>query len=125
MKIIVKRAAFVAAGLVFLVIVYATLVPIGLRPNSGHLHAERELAYAALSTLLVVAFPTQWRRIALVICGIAFGLEFAQIFIPTRDGRLLDAVEKSAGGLAGVMVGIIICHLFGWSTDGNQDGRNK
>ena len=112
MNMAVRRAALGAAGLVFLVIVYATLVPITLRPNSGHLHAERELAYAALSTFLVIAYPTRWCSITVAICAIAFALEFLQILIPTRDGRLLDALEKSAGGLAGVMVGLTVSHLF-------------
>ena len=122
MNRVLRRAALGAAGLVFLVIVYATLVPISLRPDSGHLHAERELAYAALSTFLVIAYPTRWRSITLAICAIAFALEFWQIFIPTRDGRLLDALEKSAGGLAGVMVGLIVTLLVERITGDHRQG---
>lgn len=122
MNMVLRRAALGAAGLVFLVIVYATLVPINLRPDSGHLHAERELAYAALSTFIVIAYPTRWRSITVAICAIAFALEFLQIFIPTRDGRLLDALEKSAGGLAGVMVGLIVSLLVERITGDHRQG---
>lgn len=45
------------------------------------------------------------------VCALVFGsaviLELLQIFVPDRDARVLDVMEKSAGGAAGIMVGDI------------------
>jgi VanZ family protein len=60
-------------------------------------------AFAVLGLLFSLNFP---RRLALV-CFIVFGsvvvLEFLQIFVPERDPRLLDAMEKFGGGAIGVL----------------------
>ena len=113
-----RKFALAAAIVVLSIIVYATLVPITLRPNSGHLHAERQLAYFALGGAFTVAFPRRWPWIVAAVLSIACGLEYAQTFIPSRDGRLIDAFEKSAGGLAGVVAGTVFSglteRLFPW-----------
>jgi VanZ family protein len=64
---------------------------------------ERFCAYGLLGLLFCMAYP---RRIALV-CVLVFGsaviLELLQIIIPDRDARVIDAVEKLAGGAVGIV----------------------
>ena len=102
---LLRLAARGAFLVVLTVIVYATVVPISMRPSSGHLHPERMLAYCALGGTMAVGFPRRMLWVVLAVVAIACGLEFLQLFIPTRDGRLPDAIEKSVGGLAGVAMG--------------------
>ena len=97
-------AAFITS---LAVIAYATLVPISLRPSTGHLHPERMLAYFILGGTLGVARSSRPWGALLIVCVIACGLEFLQMFIPTRDARIGDALEKSAGAVAGVGAGLI------------------
>lgn len=43
---------------------------------------------------------------------VAYSLELLQVFIPNRDGRLPDAIEKCLGGRAGIAVGWAINKLI-------------
>ena len=105
------RGAFLV---VLTVIVYATVVPISMRPNSGHLHPERMLAYCALGGTMAVGFPRRLAWVVVAVVLVAFGLELLQVFIPTRDGRLPDAMEKCAGGLVGAAAGWAVNKLISW-----------
>jgi hypothetical protein len=48
------------------------------------------------------------RAVCLVVFGSAIGLELAQGLLPDRHGRFLDALEKAAGGGAGILIGIAL-----------------
>ena len=102
------RAGFI---LVFGVIVYSTLVPIGLRPKTGHIHFERMFAFALLGAFATMSLPRRPLGILVALVLLAFGLEYLQTLIPTRDGRMLDAVEKSLGAALGVMFGLLTNQL--------------
>lgn len=93
------------------VIVFATLSPINLRPNTGHLHPERITAFALLGATLCFGHPRHRALCMFVACALACGLEYAQTFIPTRDGRLADAVEKAGGAVAGVALAALAVEL--------------
>ena len=111
-----RAAALGAFAVVFGAIVYATVVPIALRPNTGHVHYERMLAFFALGGSLGAAFPKRWPWVLLGVVVIACGLEYLQTFIPSRDGRLPDALEKCAGGSLGASAGFVVAaceeHFF-------------
>ena len=100
-----RRLGLVSSALILAVIIYATIVPIGWRPQTGHVHFERVAAYFSLGGSLVLGLPKRPLLVALILVLIACGLEYLQTFIPTRDGRLFDAFEKSLGALAGVGIG--------------------
>lgn len=101
-----EKLGVASFALVLGLIVYATLTPINLRPNSGHLHPERILAFLALGGSLACAFPRQWLATLTVTCVLAIGLEGLQTLIPSRHGRVADAFEKAVGGAAGVLLGM-------------------
>jgi len=96
-----KIAAWASLGF----IVYATLVPPGMRPTLGDIGAnyERFAAYAVASVLLVLAYPRYPVRVGILVIAFAIALEFAQLEIPGRDARVADMLVKAAGGLAGIV----------------------
>ena len=86
-------------------IVYATLVPLGMRPTLGWIGAnyERFAAYAVASAFLVLAYPHHPKRVGILVIAIAVVLEIAQLAIPDRDARVIDTLVKVAGGFAGIV----------------------
>jgi VanZ family protein len=101
-----RKISFVAFVILLGIIAFATLSPIGLRPKTGHVHLERFLAYALLGGSLSLAFPERIRTALITLICIACGLEFLQTFVATRDGRFPDAMEKSAGAIAGAWLAL-------------------
>jgi|SRR5579875_1522645 len=86
-------------------IVFATLCPIGMRPHFASANVERFSAYAVLGLVLAFAFRRRRLAVSAFVVLLAVGLEFGQLLIPTRDARLMDALVKAAGGLAGSSAG--------------------
>jgi VanZ family protein len=92
-------------------IIFATLSPNHLRPVLTQSEpvlvvlAERFGAFALLGCLFVLSYPNRVLFVCAVVFGAAIALEFAQIFIPDRDARLIDVAEKLAGGGAGLLAG--------------------
>jgi VanZ family protein len=60
-------------------------------------------AYAVLGFLFRLAYPRHIAFVCVLVFGSAVILELLQIFIPDRDARVLDAIEKLAGGAAGIL----------------------
>ena len=119
----IRRVALAAFALFLAIIIYATLSPLQLRPNTGHLHFERMTAYALLAGALCVAYPRHWERVLLITVFVAIGLEYAQTFDPGRDGRLPDAVEKIVGGGLGVLAGLGFTYLVAKRWPSTETGQ--
>ena len=89
-------------------IIYATLSTQAARPELTSsetaltVFIERFCAYALLGGLFRLAHPRRPVFVTIMVCGCAMLLEFFQIFVPDRDARLLDAIEKLAGGFVGI-----------------------
>src|ERR1700692_3929417 len=100
--------AYLLACLIF--IAYATLTSIESRPELtgiGFYKAfftvlERFLAYAVLGLLFYLAYPRRIIFVCVLVFGSALVLELLQIFVPDRDARVSDALEKMAGGAVGI-----------------------
>jgi VanZ family protein len=99
---LIRIAAFLCVGF----IIYATLVPLGMRPTISEIGAdcERFAAYAMAAGLMVVAYPRHPIHLSLIVIAIAVVLEVAQLAIPDRDAHVADALVKIAGGLIGIAV---------------------
>lgn len=93
-------AAWCALG----VIVFVTLAPIGLRPQTGSVGFERFWAYGLLGALFVMAYPQRFVRVMTFVVIVAASLELLQHMTPDRHGHIADAAEKIAGGMAGSCV---------------------
>jgi VanZ family protein len=101
-----------AAWAYLIFIVYATLSSIDARPELtgvGFYKAfftvvERFAAYAVLGFLFYLVYPRNIALGCLIVFGSAVILELLQLFIPDRDARIIDVLEKLAGGAAGILV---------------------
>ena len=110
----IKNLARATAWLLVIFVVYSTLSPIGLRPETGQpAYVERFAAFLALGTAFGVGYPKRriWIAFALVLGAMV--LEASQNLVPTRHGRLLDGMEKGFGGLAGLALAALIGRLAG------------
>lgn len=103
----------IAAWLALAVIVFATLSPIGLRPQT-HLpvNLERWAAYFLAGTLFGLAYPKHIIWAAILLALGAVGLELVQMLRPGRHGRELDALFKLGGAWLGLGLGWVCTRLF-------------
>jgi len=103
----IRTLARIAAWLLAGFIAFATLSPIGMRPESGGPPSiERIAAYLLLGLGFCVGYPRRRWLVALGVVAFAAGLEAAQTLIPTRDGRLADALQKGLGALCGAALSV-------------------
>jgi VanZ family protein len=114
-----RKLIAVTAWACLIFIVCATLSSIEARPQlvgSGFYKAfftivERFGAYAVLGLLFCVAYPRNVTPVCFLVFGSAIVLELLQMFIPDRDARMLDALEKVAGGIAGISLAMALLRL--------------
>jgi VanZ family protein len=107
----IQKLIAIAAWACWVFIVFATLSSIDARPEltgPGLYQAfftvfERFAAYVALGFLFSLAYPRNIALVCLLVFGSAVILELLQALTPDRHGRILDAVEKLAGGAAGIL----------------------
>ncbi len=105
MKFIVSKAARFVAWCLAIVITLLSLVPPGMRLQTG---APRNLEHMAIFTATGVAFGLGYsRRPSLVAVALVFfagAIELAQTFVPGRHARLsdfiVDAVAMDAAAAA-------------------------
>ncbi|MBR1132222.1 VanZ family protein [Bradyrhizobium iriomotense] len=101
----------IAAWASLIVIAYATLSPLRGRPTvpvSSNL--EHLAAFAVSGALFCLAYPRRTPTVLILVVGSAALLEVLQLITPDRHARILDAVQKIAGGVVGVVAGhAIMC----------------
>ncbi|WP_213773879.1 VanZ family protein [Bradyrhizobium sp. dw_78] len=107
-----------AAWLATIIITYATLAHVGLpysiyhrlapllmRPEiKTYAHLEHIIVFAVLGALFAIAHPRHTIVVCCIVLGGAVFLEILQNLTPDRHARVLDAVEKIAGGAAAIAV---------------------
>jgi hypothetical protein len=107
-KLLVRIAAWVS--LCF--IANATLSPLRDRPTLLiSSNVEHLAAFAVLGVLFCLAYPRRIPTVLIFVIGSAALLEVLQLLTPDRHTRILDAVQKIAGGVLGVFAGRAILHL--------------
>jgi hypothetical protein len=108
-------------------LIYATLSPIDARPELTSdetalvTYIERFGAYALLGLLFYLAYPRHVVLVYLLVLRSAVVLETLQIFVPERDARVFDALEKISGGIAGILAATAIL-AFGRHGAGRHRG---
>ena len=114
----VTRLITIAAWVAIAVIAYATLTRVGfvyaiyfkLAPllrgpaMRTYAHFEHIIAFALLGALFAFAYPKRLLLVCCIVLGGAALLEIAQTLTPDRHGTLIDALEKIAGGSAGILL---------------------
>ncbi len=82
----------------------ATLLPLGLRPETGlGAPVERALAFMALGLAFGLAYPRRRLAVPLLIFTAALLFEWAQQWGIDRHGRPEDALIKIGGAAAGFL----------------------
>ena len=104
-----RKLIAIAAWACLVFIIYATLTHASARPELTTTEPalvviiERFSAYGLLGLLFCEAYPGRIGLVCLLVFGSAVVLELMQIIIPDRDARVVDALEKLAGGAAGIL----------------------
>jgi membrane associated rhomboid family serine protease len=102
----------VAAWAVLAGIVFATLSPLDLRPESGLPSVyERFGAFALMGVLFALAYPRRLGLLIAMLLGVAVGLEALQVIAQNRHPRIDDAEVKLAGALFGLVGGWLVNRL--------------
>jgi hypothetical protein len=97
----------------FVYAIYFKLAPILMGPEmKTYAHFEHVLAFALLGALFAYAYPHKLLLVCSVVLGGAVVLELAQTMTPDRHGTLIDALEKMAGGAAGIIFARTARHLW-------------
>nr|WP_175619242.1 VanZ family protein [Bradyrhizobium sp. 2S1]MCK7671255.1 VanZ family protein [Bradyrhizobium sp. 2S1] len=104
----IRTFAVVVGWLALAFIAFVTLSSIQDRPSFANPQAERFAAFAVMAMAFVLGYPRRTALIVLFVVFSAFTLEAMQLLTPDRHGRLLDAVVKVAGGLAGIGAGRLV-----------------
>ena len=113
-----NKFAIAAAWITVIAIAYATLTQVGfvygiyfkLSPYLLHpamrtyAHFEHIVAFFLLGALFALAYPRRPVLICCIVFGAALILELLQTVTPDRHGTLIDALEKLAGGAAGILI---------------------
>jgi VanZ family protein len=100
----------------FIFVIYATLSSLSERPELASSETvlsvivERVGAYALLGGLFKLAYPRRFMLVCLLVLGSAIALESLQNLVPGRDARIVDALEKLAGGIVGIGSAAILAH---------------
>jgi hypothetical protein len=101
----------IAAWATLTFIIFATLSPAHLRPELTATEPavivvlEHIGAFAVLGLLFAGGYPRRYGLVCVIVFGSAICLECLQILVPDRDARMVDAIEKIAGGGAGMFAG--------------------
>jgi len=101
-----------AAWLLLAAIVFVTLSPIGLRPETAApASLERFAAFAALGGTFCLGYPKHRVPVLMFAVAVAGVLEALQHLVPGRHGRFADAAVKELGVAAG---GFVAGQLVTW-----------
>jgi VanZ family protein len=120
-----QRLFLLASWSVLAFIAFATLCPLDERPVVAGPQVEHFAAFALLGFAFARGYPTRTLLSVAIVTGSAFALEALQLLTPDRDGRLLDALVKAAGGIFGIAVARLALPLLWQLADKPQIVRAR
>ena len=109
----------------FVYAIYFKLSPFLMQPAmQTYAHLEHVIAFAVLGALFYFAYPRHLLLVCCIVLGAAALLEILQTTTPDRHGTWVDALEKMAGGAAGIALakGIIQLRRRNRNSEENPDG---
>jgi VanZ family protein len=113
-----QKILSITAWAVLAFIAFASLSSLDLRPQLTKTESalvimiEHVGAFGVLGILFFVSYPDRPRVVCLVVFGSAIAFELAEILLPDRHARLVDALEKIVGGGAGILLGVALLPLL-------------
>ncbi|MBY3183231.1 VanZ family protein [Rhizobium laguerreae] len=97
------------AWLLLALILFVTVSPIGLRPETvTTVDTDRGGVYVLVGLAFALAYPKKWKMVAVLLIAGAVAIEYLQYLAPTRHPRLHDAGIKAAGAALGLLAGWLI-----------------
>jgi uncharacterized membrane protein HdeD (DUF308 family) len=107
-----QRFVAIAAWVVLGFIAYVSLSPLSHRPTiPTSWNVEHLAAFAILGGLFYLAYPRRTLGVLVIVLGGAALLEVLQLFTADRHARILDALQKIAGGGVGILAGRAILYF--------------
>lgn len=98
----------------FVYSIYFKLMPFLMQPAMiNYAHFEHIICFALVGVLFGIAYPRRAILVCCIILGGAALLEILQTLTPDRHGTLVDALEKMAGGAAGIFFAKCALRLAG------------
>ncbi|MGB3539571.1 MAG: VanZ family protein [Mesorhizobium sp.] len=105
----IRRFARVLAWLLLAAILFVTISPIRMRPETGEpADVERLIAFAVVGFAFILGYPRHWILVTCLVAGSAFAFEAAQLLSPSRHAHLHDAAIKAIGGVGGILAGAVV-----------------
>jgi hypothetical protein len=99
--VLIAYATLTHVGFVYAI--YFKLSPFLMQPAmQTYAHFEHVIAFAVLGALFGFAYPRHLLLVCCIVLGAAALLEVLQTTTPDRHGTWVDALEKMAGGAAGI-----------------------
>ena len=100
---VIAYATLTRVGFVYSI--YFRLSPILMWPEMrNYAHFEHVICFLLVGVLFGFAYPRRTVLVCCIIFGAAIFLEILQTLTPDRHGTLIDALEKMAGGAAGIFL---------------------
>ncbi|WP_225117643.1 VanZ family protein [Bradyrhizobium sp. BRP22] len=107
-----QKLASIAAWALLCFLAYASVSPIGARPTlPSSTSLEHIAAFATIGFLFHLAYPRHVMLVWFIVIGSAALFELMQLATVDRHARLVDAIEKMAGGSMGIFVGRAAVHF--------------
>jgi len=104
----IRRFARVLAWLLLAAILFVTISPIRMRPETGEpADVERLIAFAVVGFAFILGYPRHWILVVCLVVGSAFAFEAVQLLSPSRHAHLHDAAIKAIGGVGGILAGAV------------------
>jgi hypothetical protein len=92
--------------------IYFKLSPILMRPEMrNYAHFDHLIPFAVVGVFFSFPYPRRTILVRGIVIGGAALLEFFQTLPPDRHGTLADALEKMAGGAAGIFLARRMLHI--------------
>ena len=114
----IKVVLRIVAWLLLAGLIFATLAPIDLRPNSPlPTGAERAFALMLVGFVFALAYPRHILLVTTLVLGATVLLELLQLMSPSRHGRLVDVAVKLLGAATGLAMGWLLVRFRNNRTD--------
>ena len=105
----VQSALRAAAWVLMILVGWATLSPLDLRPHPfASADLERFVAFAGVTFVFVLAYHPRVLSVVFAIAATACALEAAQHLVPDRHGHLHDLAFKLAGTMSGAGAAVLV-----------------
>jgi VanZ family protein len=88
----------------------ATISPIKDRPDLAAPIVERAGAFFLVGLLFCLGYRRHWPLAVVVVLLAAISFEAAQLLTSDRHAEIADALVKTAGGMAGIGIGLLTRH---------------